>query len=268
MSEATLTAKDRKISWEEAIYEAKISGKLRELIHGLLRRQVIERQSQELGLEATASELQIAADRFRKVQKLDTAEATWKWLQTNFLSIDDFEKLIAHKLITEKLAHHLFGDRVEHHFQQNLLEYGGAIIYEVVLEDPDLAMEIFYALQEGDLSFADVAHQYIPDSELKRRGGYVGNVNRRQLRPEISAAVFASKPPQLIKPVVSAIGVHLIYVERIDRPQLNDLLRHEILMSMFDLWLDEEVVSISEHISIESSEFDRYRDRTVEDRTI
>jgi parvulin-like peptidyl-prolyl isomerase len=252
MSEATLTVKDRTITCQEAISEAKISGKLPELIQGLLRRQVIDRQAQSLGLESTAAELQIAADRFRKVQKLDTAEATWKWLQANFLSVDDFEKLIAHKLITEKLAHHLFGDRVEHHFHQNMLEYGGATIYEVVLEDRDLAMEIFYALQEGDLSFADVAHQYIPDSELKRRGGYIGTVNRRQLRPEISAAVFASKPPQFIKPVVTAIGVHLIYVEQIDRPQLDDLLRQEILMSMFDLWLDEQVVDISSNISIES----------------
>jgi hypothetical protein len=251
MSEATLTAKDRTITCHEAISEAKISGKLPELIQGLLRRQVIDRQAEELGIEATASELQIAADSFRKVQKLDTAEATWKWLQDRFLSVDDFEKLIAHKLITEKLAHHLFGDRVEHHFHQNLLEYGGATIYEVVLEDRDLAMEIFYALQEGDLSFADVAHQYLPDSELKRRGGYIGTVNRRQLRPEISAAVFAAKPPQFIKPVVTAIGVHLIYVERIDRPQLDEHIHQQILMSMFDLWLDEQVVSISTNISIE-----------------
>lgn len=251
MSEPTLTAKDRKITWQEAIAQAKISGRLPELIQGLLRRQVIDRQAQELGLEPTASELQIAADRFRQVQKLDTADATWKWLQANFLSVDDFEKIIAHKLITEKLAHHLFADRVEHHFHQNLLEYSSATIYEVVLEDRDLAMEIFYALQEGDLSFADVAHQYIPDSELKRRGGYIGSVNRRQLRPEISAAVFAAKPPQLIKPAITAIGVHLIYVEQIDRPQLDDSLRQKILMNMFDLWLDEQVADISTNISIE-----------------
>jgi parvulin-like peptidyl-prolyl isomerase len=251
MPETIVTVPNNKITLQDSIEEAKISGKFTELIQGFLRRQIIAQQAQQLGIEATAQELQVAADLLRKNQKLDTAEATLKWLKTNFLSVDDFEKIVVHKLITEKLAQHLFGDRVEHYFYQNTLEYGGATIYEVVLDNRELAMEIFYSLQEGDLNFADVAHQYIPDSEHKRRGGYLGTVNRKQLRPEISAAVFAAKPPQLIDPVVTAIGVHLIYVEKINQAKLDDLLRQKILMDMFDAWLDEQVTSVSGNISIE-----------------
>ena len=251
MPEVIVTVPNNKITLQDSIEEAKISGKFTELIQGFLRRQIIAQQAQQLGIETTAQELQVAADLLRKNQKLDSAEATLKWLKTNFLSVDDFEKIVIHKLITEKLAQHLFGDRVEHYFHQNTLEYGGATIYEVVLDNCELAMEIFYSLQEGDLNFADVAHQYIPDSEHKRRGGYLGTVNRQQLRPEISAAVFAAKPPQLIKPVITAIGVHLIYVEQITQPKLDEILHHKILMDMFDAWLDEQVASVSNHISIE-----------------
>jgi len=35
-------------------------------------------------------------------------------------------------------------------------------MYEVVLDDEDLAMELFYALQEGEISFPE-AYQYIQD---------------------------------------------------------------------------------------------------------
>jgi parvulin-like peptidyl-prolyl isomerase len=251
MPNVIVTVPNNKITLQDSIEEAKISGKFHELIQGFLRRQVITQQAQERGIAATAQELQVAADRLRKNQKLDTADATMKWLKTNFLSVDDFEKIVVHKLMTEKLAQHLFGDRVEHYFHQNTLEYSGAIIYEVVLDNRELAMEIFYSLQEGDLNFADVAHQYIPDSEHKRRGGYLGTVNRQQLRPEISAAVFAAKPPQLIEPVVTAIGVHLIYVEQINQPKLDEHIHQKILMDMFDGWLDEQVASVSNHISIE-----------------
>jgi parvulin-like peptidyl-prolyl isomerase len=251
MPEVIVTVPNHKITLQDSIEEAKISGKFTELIQGFLRRQIIAQQAQQLGIETTVQELQVAADLLRKNQKLDTAEATLKWLKTNFLSVDDFEKIVVHKLITEKLAQHLFGDRVEYYFHQNTLEYGGATIYEVVLDNRELAMEIFYSLQEGDLNFADVAHQYIPDSEHKRRGGYLGTVNRQQLRPEISAAVFAAKPPQLIEPVVTAIGVHLIYVEKINQAKLDDLLHQKILMDMFDAWLDEQVASVSSNISIE-----------------
>lgn len=251
MSEVTIAVPNNKITLQDSIEEARISGKFNELIQGFLRRQIIAQQTQRLGIATTAQELQVAADLLRKNQKLDTAESTLKWLKANFLSVDDFEKIVIHKLLSEKLAQHLFGDRVEHFFHQNTLEYGGAAIYEVILDDRELAMEIFYSLQEGDLNFADVAHQYIPDSELKRRGGYLGTVNRKQLRPEISAAVFAAKPPQLIEPVVTAIGVHLIYVEQINQAKLDDLLRQKILMDMFDAWLEEQVATVSNHISIE-----------------
>jgi parvulin-like peptidyl-prolyl isomerase len=231
------------ISDRDLIYEAKIAGKIPELIQGILRRKVIARQVQEAGINPTIAELQAAADKFRIVNQLESAEATQKWLQDRFLSVDDFEDMVTQNLISNKLAQHLFGDRVEQIFAQNLLDYSGAIIYEVILEDRNLAMEIFYSLQEGDLSFADVAHQYISVPELRRRGGYIGRVGRKQLRAEISAAVFAAKPPQLIEPIVTAVGVHLIQVEEIIEPQLDERLHQQILTEMFDRWLLEKIAS-------------------------
>ena len=51
-------------------------------------------------------------------------------------------------------------------------------MYEVVLDDFDLAMELFYALVEGEMSFHEIAHQYIQDTELRRKGGYRGILKR------------------------------------------------------------------------------------------
>jgi parvulin-like peptidyl-prolyl isomerase len=233
-----------KINDRDLIYEAKISGKIPELIQGIIRRQIIERQVQLAEIQIMTAELQSAADQFRLVNQLESAESTNKWLQDRSISLDDFEYMITQELLAQKLASHLFGDRVEQFFHQNLLDYNYAMIYEVILEDRELAMEIFYSLQEGDLRFADVADRYISVPELRRRGGYVGKVGRKQLRPEISAAVFAAKPPQLIDPVVTAIGVHLIQVEEIVEPQLDEQLRQQILTEMFDRWL---AAAIAEH---------------------
>ena len=238
------------ISDRDFIYEAKIAGKIPELTQGILRRQVVARQVQEAGIAPTIAELQAAADKFRIVNQLESAEATQKWLQDRFLSIDDFEDMVTQNLISNKLAQHLFGDRVEQMFAQNLLDYSGAIIYEVILEDRNLAMEIFYSLQEGDLSFADVAHQYISVPESRRRGGYIGIVSRKQLRPEISAAVFAAKPPQLIEPIVTAVGVHLIQVEEIIEPQLDERLHQQILTEMFDRWLVETIAAYPHQVNL------------------
>lgn len=240
-----------KISSTDLIFEATIAGKIPELVRGILRRQIIDRHVREAAIEATPAELQAAADRFRLRNKLESAEATKQWLSANFISIDDFEYTIAQNLITDKLAQHLFDNRVKEFFYQNSLDYTSAIIYEVILEDRDLAMEIFYSIQEGDLSFADVAYQYISDTELRRRGGYLGKVGRKQLRPEISAAVFAAKPPQTLKPIVTAVGVHLIQVEEIVRPELDAALHQQILTDLFNRWLAEIIATLVPSVSIE-----------------
>lgn len=155
----------------------------------------------------------------------------------------------AYQLTTEKLVHRLFDDKVKHFFQQNLQEYSSAIIYEVVLTERYVAMEIFYAIEEGDLSFTDVARQYIRDPELKRRGGYLGKIDRRQLRPEISAAVFAASPPQIIEPITTSLGTHLIRVEEIIQPQLDSVIYRQILMGLFDRWLEQQMTDISSQLS-------------------
>ena len=239
------------ISDRDLIAEARLAGKIPDLVRGIVRRKIISTQVTIAGIEPSALELQQAADRFRLVNHLESAEATNQWLQQLHLSVDDFEEIVTQDLLVNKLAQHLFGDRVEQFFHQNFLDYSAATFYEVILEDRDLAMEIFYSLQEGDLSFADVAHQYIPNSELNRRGGYVGTVSRKQLRPEISAAIFAATPPQLIKPVVTAVGVHLIQVAEIIEPKLDERLYQQILMDMFERWLTEKTTEIVPQVSID-----------------
>jgi parvulin-like peptidyl-prolyl isomerase len=239
------------ISDRDLIYEAKLAGKIPSLVRGIIRRKIIGAQVQQAGIEPSTVELQQAADRFRLVNKLESAEATNKWLQEHHLSVDDFEDLVTQDLLANQLAYHLFANRVEQFFHQNLLDYSAAIFYEIILEDRDLAMELFYSLQEGDLSFADVAQQYISDPEFRRRGGYVGTVGRKQLRPEISAAIFAAKPPQLIKPVITSVGVHLIQVAEIIEPKLDERVHHQILMEMFERWLSEKVLEISAQISFD-----------------
>ena len=172
-----------KISDRDLIYEARIAGKIPELTRGIIRRKIIRAQIAQAGIEPSLVELQQAADRFRLVNQLESAEATIKWLQEHHLSVDDFEDMVTQDLLVTKLAQHLFAHQVEQLFHQNILDYSAATFYEVILEDRDLAMELFYSLQEGDLSFADVAQQYISDPEFCRRGGYVGTVGRKQLRP-------------------------------------------------------------------------------------
>jgi parvulin-like peptidyl-prolyl isomerase len=130
------------------------------------------------------------------------------------------------------------------------LDYAGVVMYEVVLDDEDLAIELFYGIQEGEMSFYEVAHQYIQDTELRRKGGYRGIVRRKELKPEISAAVFAAKPPQVLKPIVTSSGVNLILVEEIIQPELDDKLSSQIMFNLFDEWLQQQIEQVEFNVKL------------------
>jgi parvulin-like peptidyl-prolyl isomerase len=231
------------ITHQDLLHQIKLTGKIPELIHGILQRQVLETAAQELKIEISEAELQIGADQFRSSNRLETIPATQQWLADRMLSVDDFEQLVTTNLLAPKVARCLFADRVAPYFHQNTLDYAAAVIYEIILKDQNLAIELFYAIQEGDMSFADAARTYGQNLEVQRQGGYLGTVSRKKMPPEVSAAVFAAQPPQILKPIRVGQQVHLILVEEIIKPQLTKALQDQIMWQLFQEWLQEKIVA-------------------------
>jgi parvulin-like peptidyl-prolyl isomerase len=241
------------ISSEDILQQVKLSCKIPSVIEEIVTRKIIADAAAEAGIKVETEELQKAADNIRIMGKLKSADDTWAWLQKHGLSLDDFEELIYNNVISGKLAQHLFADKVEPFFVEHQLDYAGVVMYEVVLDDEDLAIELFYGIQEGEMSFYEVAHQYIQDTELRRKGGYRGIMRRKELKPEISAAVFAAKPPQVLKPIVTSSGVHLIFVEEIIQPQLDHKLHYQIFSDLFSEWLKQQIKQVEVVSRLESS---------------
>ena len=233
--------KNISISEKQIIYQLKISCQLPRVFKDILIHQIINETAQAKGVTIEANELQQMADNFRLQNNLLDTKTTFNWLKTHDLSTEDFEYLIHSQALATKLANFLFAEAAESHFYEHKLDYTKALIYEIVLPDFDLALEFFYGIQEREFSFWDLAHQYIEDIELRRRGGYRGFLTRDALKPEISAAVFAAQPPQILKPILVDKKAHLIYVEEIMQPELNETIRNQIIDYLFEKWLDKGV---------------------------
>ncbi|OKH40854.1 peptidylprolyl isomerase [[Phormidium ambiguum] IAM M-71] len=228
------------ITNEDILQQVKLSYKIPEIIEQIVNRQIITTAANEAGITVETEELQETANKFRFMNKLLGADETWKWLNKHSLSLDDFEEIVHYTVLSGKLTAHLFADKVEPYFYEHQLDYASAVIYEMVVDDEDLATELFYAITEEEMSFYEVAQQYIQDVELRRKGGYRGIVQRQEMKPEISAAVFAATPPQMLKPILTSKGVHLILVEEIIQPKLDEKVRLEIISSLFAEWLNRE----------------------------
>ena len=232
------------ITQEDIFHQVQLSCKIPEMVEQIIIRKIITTAVEEAGIEVTTEELQKASDQMRVMSQLKDAQATWVWLEKYSLSLDDFEEIVYITLLSQKLTNHLFKDKVEPYFYEHQLDYAGAIIYEIILDDEDEALELFYEIQEGEISFSEAAQQYIQDTELRRKGGYRGKVNRTDMKPEVSAAVFAANTPAILKPIVTAEGVYLVLVEEIVKPELDRQLYQKIMLDFHTKWLQQQTEQV------------------------
>lgn len=247
------------VSGADILHHIKISCQIPNVLEAIAAKKIIAETAMKAGIEITTEELQQAADNMRLAHQLMKAEDTWAWLKKHHLSLDDFEEIAHTNLLSTKLADHLFADKIEPFFYDHQLDYIGAATYQVVLDDEDLALELFYALQEGEISFHQIARQYIQNPELRRAGGYQGIRQRRYFRPELAAAIFAANPPQILKPITTSNGVHLIMIEEIIKPELNEQMRLQIINELFSNWLQQEIKKLEFLVQLEADTEDKNR---------
>jgi parvulin-like peptidyl-prolyl isomerase len=226
---------------QDLLRQIKITGKIPELLHGILQQRVLEASARDLNLEISEEEIQKGADQFRVANRLETVPATQQWLDDRQLSMEDFEQLVITNLLAPKIAQKMFFDQAAPYFYQRVLDYASAVIYEIVVTDENLAFELFHAIQEGDMTFGEAAKSYAQNIESQRRGGYVGTVMRQSMNPAISAAVFAAESPEVLEPIVVGSEVHLILAEEVIKPVLTPELQEQIMWQLFQGWLQEQI---------------------------
>ncbi|MEO1432304.1 MAG: peptidylprolyl isomerase [Cyanobacteria bacterium J06633_8] len=251
------------ISATEVIHNLKICCQIPDVIEVIAKRKVILDAAAEAGIVVADEELQQEGDRLRFAKKLVKAAETWAWLKKHHLTLDNFEELAYNSVLSQKLAHHLFDSKVEPLFYQNQLDYVAAVTYEVIVDDWDLALELFFAVQELEVTFQEIAREYISDPDLRRAGGFQGIQQRTDFRPEVAAAVFAASPPGIIKPVTTPKGIHLIWVEEIIQPKLDEQLHEKIVMELFDSWLQQQADQMEIY-----TQLDRFVDTSTSEKVL
>ena len=207
----------------------------------VLQKKVIDKAAGERGLTVTPEEIQVVGDQLRREKRLEKAADTIAWLADQMISVEDLEAGICDRILSQKLAEHLFAKDVEKIFVQNKLQFDQIILYQIIVTNLQLAQEIFYEIQEGEISFFDAAHLYDIDENRRHLCGCEGKVDRWGLKPDIAVAVFSAKPGEVIRPIETERGYHLFMVEQFIPAELTPERYQEILHNLFNEWLANEV---------------------------
>ncbi|MCJ8279719.1 MAG: peptidylprolyl isomerase [Rivularia sp. ALOHA_DT_140] len=226
---------------EEIIKCLKTEIKLKEVCTNILYHKIIEKAAQQKNIAVTTEEIEIEANRQRREKRLEKASDTVEWLEKQMLTPLDWEVGIRNRLLRQKLALVLFGNEVEKFFTQNRSEFEQVILYQFVVSNEKLAQELYYQIEETEISFYQAARFHDIDENRRYKCGYEGKVYRWAIIPEIAPLVFSASLKQLIGPIKTDIGYHLFIVEDYIPAELTPKRYQEILDNMFKQWLDAEV---------------------------
>ncbi len=231
----------QKIETQEIIEFLKKRVQLKGVCKSILHQKIIKNAIEKYNIEITAEEIQAQGDQIRRQKHLEKAEDTFAWLADELITPEDWEAGIYEDLAAQKLADHLFSQTVQDFFNQNQHQFEQIVLYEIIIPYEKLAWELFYQIEEEEMSFYQAAHLYDIDPERRIQCGYVGKVHRSQLKPTLATYVFQATPGSVMTPVSSEKGYHIFLVEDFIPAELTDEVYQTLLNQMFQDWLAREL---------------------------
>ena len=232
---------DSVINPEKVVEHLKHEMKIKNVQQQILQKLIVVQAAKEYGIDVSPEEIQSEADQFRYQNKLENASQTYTWLEDQLITPDDWEQGIYDRLLSQKLAQHLFGKQIETYFAQNRIQYEQAVLYRIVVPYKPLAQEIFYQIEEEEISFFKAAHLYDVDESRRLACGFEGKLSRWQIDAELSAKIFGANPRDVIGVLKAREGYEIWMVEDFVSPQLTPEIQTQILDSLFSEWLESEL---------------------------
>lgn len=215
--------------------------KFRQVYQEVLRQEIIDQAAQEQNLVVTEQETQIEVDRQRRELQLERSIDLTEWLSDQMVTVEDWEAGIRDRLLLQKLVEELFAAQIEHFFAEHHLEFDRVLLYQLIVPYEQLAQEIFYQIEEEEISFYEAAHTYDIDERRRHYCGYEGWLYRQDLNPSIVDRVFGANIHEVTYPIHTEQGYHLLLIEEFIPAQLTPTLRQTILNHLFQVWLTSEL---------------------------
>ncbi len=191
---------------------------------------------QQLGIAISDEELQVAGDVFRLEHKLLGASETLAWLRQQRISVEDWSQGVRVSLLTQKLKEHLFGEAVDNHYMTSRDDYRRVALSQILVRDLTEALKIAQALRVENASFCALALEYSKGKQSQQNAGFVGIRFLAELLPEIGKAVAEAKEGEVVGPIQTKLGYHILRVEKWFAAELNEV-REQVLESLFEGWL-------------------------------
>jgi parvulin-like peptidyl-prolyl isomerase len=207
---------------------------LPQLLRELLIDQAVER------IECSAEETEPALQQFYEANQITDEAARQVWASRNGMLIEQLESLATRPLRIEKFKQQTWGSKLESQFLTCKVQLDQVSYSLIRTAQPEVAQELYFRIQAGEQSFAELARQYSQGPEAET-SGLLGPVPLTQPHPGIAEKLFRSQPGQLLPPTKIGEWYVILRLEKLISAQLDEPTRQKLLDELFEAWIQAQL---------------------------
>jgi parvulin-like peptidyl-prolyl isomerase len=196
------------------------------------------------------------------------AAAFTKLLSDNHVTADQFRSLLTKLSVFQTVrsalgAQQLTDATLQQDYQKNKAQYTNLHVQHILVKTKAEAEKILK--QANPQNFADLAKKYSTDPSAAQNGGDINSPASGLVQPFVDA-VLAAKPGDIIGPVHTQFGWHVIHVISVDVTPF-DQAKADILSSaaqpIFSAWLTKQTAAAKITVNPRYGMFDQQQNKVV-----
>lgn len=209
-----------------------------QMLPQLLRESIIDQAI--VTISCTVEETASACQQFYQRCDLSDEAEQQAMLSHYGMSQEHLEDLATRRLRIEKFKQETWGNKLESYFLKRKGQLDQAIYSLIRTNDTGMAQELYFRIQEGEQSFAELAKAYSQGPEANT-GGVIGPVEVSTLHPNLARLLCVSQPGQLWPPKPLGEWIVIVRLEKLIPAQLNEFMRQRLLRELFETWVQEQM---------------------------
>ncbi|HEX3463017.1 MAG TPA: peptidylprolyl isomerase [Candidatus Elarobacter sp.] len=186
----------------------------KQTLNQLVQQALVDQYARDKKIDVSQDEITKREDEIRKRYPPGQFE---QMLKQQGLSDADVQQLLRTSLVLEKAVTpqvHVSEADIKSYFDKNHAQFDKpeqVKARHILVADPNTAKQVLAKLKAGG-SWDQLAKQYSTDPSSKDKGGDLGYFGRGQMVPQFQDAAFGAKVGQIVGPVKSPFGYHIIQV--------------------------------------------------------
>jgi parvulin-like peptidyl-prolyl isomerase len=169
---------------------------------------------------------------------LNTENEQQEWRSHYDISQIELEQFATRSLRLEKFKQATWGNKLKSYFLQRKDDLDRVIYSLFRTKDTDSAQELYFRVQEGEISFTELVHAYSEGPEAQT-GGLLGPVELGTLHPNL-VKVLHTSPIGSIEPLGIGEWCLIVRLEKRIPAQFDETMQQRLLQELFEQWLQDQ----------------------------